>query len=50
MKAENPVLEHIFSYISGSTEPIVSKNKRIHPRADPPQLHKFDENLFKTAT
>ncbi len=49
MKAEKPVLGHIFPYISGSTGPIVSKQNRVHPRVDPHRSCERYENRFKTA-
>ncbi len=50
MKAKKPVLGHIFSHISGSIGPIVSKKIRVHPFADSHQSCEFHENRFKTAT
>ncbi len=41
---------HIFSHICGSIGPIVSKNNRIYPWADPHQPCEFHENRIKTAT
>ncbi len=49
MKAEKPVLGHIFPYIGGSIGAIVSKNNRVHPYVDSHQPFEFHENRFKTA-
>ncbi len=41
---------HIFTHVSGSNGPIVSKKNRIHPCVDSHQPCEFYENWFKTAT
>ncbi len=45
---KNRFWEHIFSYISGSIQPI-SKNNWVHPWVSTHQSYEFHENRLKTA-
>ncbi len=49
-KAKNRFCGHVFTYISSSIGPFVSKNNKVPPWMYRHQPYEFHENRFKTAT